>query len=95
MTGNGRAEKDHSFTRKPMKCYNCNRFGHPSKECTLPREVAGVCFTCNEKGHLARDSPSKIKNHSQVATVYEDPGNAENFRQGVKFEFVVIQERFT
>jgi len=33
-----------------VKCYNCDEFGHLSRDCTKPR----ACFLCGESTHVAR-----------------------------------------
>lgn len=36
---------------KPLICYNCQRLGHHSSSCRLPR----ACKRCGQQGHLASD----------------------------------------
>lgn len=36
---------------KPLICYNCQRLGHHSSTCRLPR----ACKRCGQQGHLASD----------------------------------------
>ena len=39
----------------PVRCYNCNRPGHLSRNCRQPRRQP-VCYcSCNQPGHVARD----------------------------------------
>ena len=72
--------------RKIIKCYNCNKHGHTSKDCTFPIKEKGAYFTCNEQGHQAKNCPKKKDNSAQVANIYDDPVNEEDFRQIVTFE---------
>ncbi|XP_077256603.1 uncharacterized protein LOC143894309 [Temnothorax americanus] len=62
---------------RSMKCYNCNKLGHISKDCTKPKRERGSCYNCGNTEHLAKDCPSKkpkeVKEKSPVANVYEDP----------------------
>ena len=38
----------------PVRCYNCNRTGHLSRNCRQPRRQT-VCYNCNQPGHVARN----------------------------------------
>ena len=38
----------------PVRCYNCYRTGHISRNCRQPRRQP-VCYTCNQPGHVARN----------------------------------------
>ncbi len=44
------------------KCFNCNNFGHISKDCILPRPVI-TCRKCNKTGHKAKNCFSKNENN--------------------------------
>ena len=41
-------------TSVSVRCYNCNRPGHLSRNCRQPRRQP-VCYSCNQPGHVARD----------------------------------------
>ncbi|XP_036347796.1 uncharacterized protein LOC118757169 isoform X1 [Rhagoletis pomonella] len=36
-----------------VRCYNCNSYGHLSRECRKAKRELGTCFACGEKGHYA------------------------------------------
>ena len=53
--------QEHAFTAAvqpptsvSVRCYNCNRPGHLSRNCRQPRRQP-VCYSCNQPGHVARD----------------------------------------
>lgn len=39
------------------KCYNCNKYGHISKNCPEPPKIE-TCSKCNEQGHTQRHCPN-------------------------------------
>ena len=41
--------------RRQKKCFNCNKKGHTSRNCTTP---ANTCFNCGIQGHFTRNCPS-------------------------------------
>ena len=43
-----------SGTSVSVRCYNCNRPGHLSRNCRQPKRQP-VCYSCNQPGHVARD----------------------------------------
>ena len=54
-----RVDRDNS---KPVKCYNCNKFGHFAKDCRLRKPVQ--CHRCGELNHVAKSckaSADKVK----------------------------------
>ncbi|XP_071581961.1 uncharacterized protein [Temnothorax nylanderi] len=65
-----------------MKCYNCNKLGHISKDCPKPKREPGSCYNCGNTKHLAKNCPSKkskeAKEKSPVANVYENPEEETN-----------------
>ena len=75
---NNRKPKDGETTdgvRPPMICFNCDKEGHGSRECTepkRPREDRGPmkCFNCQGEGHMSRECPEPRKPR-------EDGGKAE------------------
>jgi hypothetical protein len=40
------------------KCYNCNDYGHISRDCDRERKF--VCYKCNEEGHKSHDCPKSV-----------------------------------
>ena len=45
------------------KCYRCNKPGHKSPDCRLPKDVE--CNTCGKKGHIAAACMSKGRSQQQ------------------------------
>lgn len=51
------AAKDSSVSN--VRCYNCSKYGHVSRDCKAPKREKGSCFKCGEKGHLISECNSK------------------------------------
>lgn len=51
--------KNSMGTLAKIRCYNCSKYEHTSKECKLPQREKGTCFKCSEKGHVMRECKSK------------------------------------
>nr|GFD16813.1 hypothetical protein [Tanacetum cinerariifolium] len=43
-------------------CWKCGKLGHKTTACRCLDRKDVTCFSCNEKGHLKRDSPKLKKN---------------------------------
>ncbi|XP_053393608.1 zinc finger CCHC domain-containing protein 7-like [Mercenaria mercenaria] len=44
---------------KPIRCHNCDKEGHLSKNCPQPKKVV-VCIMCAEPGHICRNCPQAM-----------------------------------
>lgn len=82
--------KNFGFTRRPPKCYNCDRIGHVANECRSrkqnqePRQKK--CNYCKKTGHLENDCFQKKRNINQNRNATqnkfrENRQNPENIRQ--------------
>ena len=51
---------NHFKDRKP-KCFNCNKYGHMTKECQVEKKEQDTrtCFKCNKKGHITKNCKGK------------------------------------
>ncbi|XP_015432072.1 PREDICTED: uncharacterized protein LOC107188311 [Dufourea novaeangliae] len=85
-------------SEKPIRCYNCNKVGHISKDCSKPPRERGSCYHCGERGHVVKNCPQKetkepketkeMKEKPQVSNVYEDPADEDSVehRKNVTYE---------
>ena len=47
----GRLFRVKEFIPNPLKCYKCQKYGHPGKEC---RQTTVICQKCSQEGHMYR-----------------------------------------
>ena len=47
----GRLFRVKEYIPNPLKCYKCQKYGHPGKEC---RQTTEVCQKCSQVGHMYR-----------------------------------------
>lgn len=52
-SGSG-APKSSSEEEAAVRCYNCSKLGHRSRDCPNPQSVA-TCYACGQNGHTARE----------------------------------------
>nr|ALS54600.1 gag protein [Simian immunodeficiency virus] len=43
---------------RPIRCFNCGKFGHIQKNCTEPRKLR--CLKCGKPGHMAKDCRGQV-----------------------------------
>ena len=70
---------DNFKDRKP-KCFNCNKYGHMTKECQSEKKEreTRMCFQCDKKGHIAKDCKGKqIMKKRKVQEESDDENNKE------------------
>ena len=49
-----------SFKDGKPKYFNCNKYGHITKECWKKKEKeTRKCFKCNKEGHITKDYKEK------------------------------------
>ena len=61
-----------------QRCYNCNNWGHGSKNCPEPKQdrihEANVCHNCKEEGHRLRDCEINVCTLKAQALLTESLG---------------------
>ena len=72
-----------NFKDGKPKCFNCNKYGHMTKECWLERKEQEIqtCFKCDKKGHIAKDCKGKQTMKKQKVQEGSDNKDKEN-KQG-------------
>ena len=53
--GNDNFQRGRQLSRSKMKCGNCGRNNHVTKDCKDKRDNTLTCFICKKKGHIARN----------------------------------------
>nr|GEY34810.1 putative reverse transcriptase domain-containing protein [Tanacetum cinerariifolium] len=73
---------DETIEQCALKCKNCKRYGHPTKDCRVntnnnnnnnKNQKAGACYECGDTGHIKKNYP-KLKNRKN--------GNENGVAQG-------------
>ncbi|XP_073698864.1 zinc finger CCHC domain-containing protein 7 [Garra rufa] len=60
------------YAEKTIKCHNCEKTGHLSKNCPTPRKLP-CCSLCGLRGHLMRTCPNRhCSNCSLPGHIYDD-----------------------
>lgn len=57
-----------------MRCFNCNNYGHISKNCEPPKKEP-YCVRCKQLGHFQRACPTNI---SEVKIIQDQPSTSVN-----------------
>nr|AKD28027.1 pol polyprotein [Glypta fumiferanae] len=67
--------KDNATSRVPSngprKCYNCDKEGHMSRDCSEPKREP-TCYKCNKKGHISRDCVSNTEKTVRTLGQFSD-----------------------
>ncbi|CAK9834478.1 hypothetical protein ANTRET_LOCUS10998 [Anthophora retusa] len=66
-----------------IRCYNCNRMGHLSRDCHQQKREKGSCFGCGETGHLLPTCPKKGR--PQITYVQDRPLQEDDFHQDIVY----------
>lgn len=56
------------FTKRPLRCFNCNEIGHHLSKCSKPVRPRGSCYECGSQTHFAKNCPMKIQHYRQEQT---------------------------
>jgi len=54
-------KSNENFKDGKPKCFNCNKYGHMTKECQSKKKERETrkCFKCDEEGHIAKNCKKK------------------------------------
>jgi len=55
------AAEESSVTQAKIRCYNCSKFSHISKDCKLPKREKGICLKCGKKSHMIGECIGKVE----------------------------------
>ena len=69
-----------NFKDGKPKCFNCNKYGHMTKECQSEKKEreTWTCFKCDKKGHITKDCKGKqIMKKRKVQEESDDEDNKE------------------
>ena len=71
-------KSNNNFKDGKPKCFNCNKYGHMTKECWMERKEweTRTYFKCDRKGHIAKDCREKqIMKKRKVQEESDDEDN--------------------
>lgn len=58
-----------------VRCYNCSKSGHLSRNCPLPKRAIGSCFVCGSTDHVRANCPQRQRT---VAVVHHSGPPEDN-----------------
>lgn len=79
------------FVPKPMRCYNCQRFGHTAKTCNSKRRCAR-CGEDHEYGQCKHEQPKCCNCGGNHSVAY---GGCEVMKREVEIQQVRVQSKIT
>ncbi|XP_076660976.1 uncharacterized protein LOC143364587 [Halictus rubicundus] len=70
------------------RCFNCNKPGHFSVECTRPVRERGSCFTCGKMGHRANQCNAQTT-RNDVNYIARGRKEGDDFRRAVEIQISI------
>jgi len=85
--------EQHQHVSPPVRCYNCNLFGHYIADCTKPRRQRGSCYSCGSVEHQMKNCcPVKFAKGSRGPIGRNVPNDATTLlveKEAIKPDFMV------